>query len=360
MAKKKLAVIGIRGFPNVQGGAEKHCFELVPRLAETFDCIVYRRKSYVSKAKDLKIPGVKFIDISAPRIQGVETFIHSLFCCLHLLFHRVDCVNIHNIGPGFFAPFLRAFGYKVVLTYHSANYEHKKWGRFSRSFLRLCESLSFRFSNRVIFVSKFQYARSPKEIIEKSAVIPNGVTPFPSAEEDIFLEKHGIIRGGYILAVGRLASEKGFEYLIKAVEDIDEVLQVVIAGAADYKSHYYEYLKECDKKQKVIFTGYANDMEMGVLYKNSRIFALPSLSEGNPIALIDAMAFGIPVVISDIPATHNMGLPPDSYAKAGDVASLKAAIYRMLHQPARMKYDLTEYDWDRIYRQTKEIYETIL
>ena len=102
---KRLAIIGIRGFPGVQGGVERHCEILVPMLARRFECRVYRRISYLSKNESMSdMPNVSFVDLPSTRYKGVEAFCHTLFCCLHLMVHRVDMVNIHNLGPGIFAP----------------------------------------------------------------------------------------------------------------------------------------------------------------------------------------------------------------------------------------------------------------
>ena len=54
-------------------------------------------------------------------------------------FSRPDVLHIHAIGPAIFTPLARAFGLRVVVTYHSLNYEHKKWGRVARFVLRFGE-----------------------------------------------------------------------------------------------------------------------------------------------------------------------------------------------------------------------------
>jgi hypothetical protein len=83
----KIAVIGTRGFPNIQGGIEKHCEKLYTHLAEKgCDITVFTRKPYVDP--DLHTyKGVSLISINCPKSKYLEAFVHtfrSLRCLLFL------------------------------------------------------------------------------------------------------------------------------------------------------------------------------------------------------------------------------------------------------------------------------------
>jgi hypothetical protein len=78
----KIAVLGTRGFPGIQGGVENHCEHLYPRLAANgCDVAVYVRKPYLQKKWDTKdIPeyrGVKLIALSCPKNKFLEAFFHT-------------------------------------------------------------------------------------------------------------------------------------------------------------------------------------------------------------------------------------------------------------------------------------------
>ena len=160
----RIAVIGTRGFPDIQGGVERHCECLYTRFGAVIDAIkVYRRRPYLSSvSKSAQYSRISFVDLPSTRVKGFEAVFHTFLCCMHLLFHRVDVVHIHNIGPGMFTPLLRLFGFKVVITYHSPNYEHKKWGAIAKMILRTSELLSFGFANKIIFLNKFQMDKMNK------------------------------------------------------------------------------------------------------------------------------------------------------------------------------------------------------
>ena len=76
----KIDVYGIRGFPNIQGGAEKHSEELYPRLASrNINFKVFRRKLYVSSSiKKKKYAHIIFKDGWTVKNKYLETPIHSL------------------------------------------------------------------------------------------------------------------------------------------------------------------------------------------------------------------------------------------------------------------------------------------
>lgn len=354
----RIAVIGTRGFPDIQGGVERHCECLYTSFGGEISAIkVYRRCPYLSSvSKSAQYSRISFVDLPSTRIKGFETVFHTFLCCMHLLFHRVDVVHIHNIGPGMFTPLLRMFGMKVVITYHSPNYEHKKWGAIAKMILRLSESLSFGFANKIIFVNKFQMGKAPESIQKKSVYIPNGIVAVTKSDNTDYLENIGAMKGKYVLGVGRLTPEKGFEYLVEAVNRLDSVKQLVIAGTADHGNSYFEQLKALDVNKKVIFAGFVGGEKLRQLYSHARLFVLSSENEGFPLVMLEAMNYGLQMVVSDIPATHLIELPKECYAKRCDVDSLAERIVQMYQARQTCEYDLSEYNWERIAMQTIKTY----
>lgn len=353
----KIAIIGLRGFPGVQGGVESHCMQLIPRLAKKYSCIVYRRKPYLTSESFREYDSVSYVDLPSTRIKGFEAVFHTLLCVMHLLFHRVDIVNVHNIGPGMFTPLLRLIGYRVVLTYHSPNYEHNKWGKISKAILRFSETLSLRYASHIIFVSPFQRAKYPPRIQAKSSTVANGINELPRTDSISFLQKHSVKPEKYILAVGRITPEKGFGDLVLAIQGLDSVEQLVIAGSSDHNPNAIGNLKKIDKDNKVQFTGYTSGSDLAQLYQHARAFVLSSLAEGFPMVLLEAMSFNLPIIASDIPAAHIIELPPDHYSPAGNPEQLAKTIQNVLTKNPPPSYQLKDYNWDSIAEQTAEIYQ---
>ena len=349
---KTIAVIGTRGFPGIQGGVEVHSYFLYTHMRDT-RVRVYRRRAYLTEQSAQSFPNIEYIDLPSTRVKGFEAVWHTLLSVLHIMFHRPDTVHIHNIGPGMFAPLLRLMGLRVVLTYHSPNYEHDKWNGPARWLLRQCEKISLCFSNRVIFVNKYQMEKCGA--LDKSVFIPNGIDAVTRSDATTFLAKHGITPGNYLLAVGRLTPEKGLEYLVKAANRLPQVQQVVIAGASDHDSTYRELLEKLDTNKKVIFTGFTSGEDLRQLYSHARCFVLPSVNEGFPMVMLEAMAYGLPIVCSDIPGTRQVDLPEQSYFAVQDVDALCTALTRLLDTPAEPQhYNLEKYDWKTIAADTRQ------
>ena len=92
---------------------------------------------------------------------------------------------------------------------------------------------------------------------------------------------------------------------------------------------------------------------------------LPSSHEGLPIALLEAMSYGLRCIASDIPANLEVPLPPDQFFPLGDVEALAALLTAAAEeswtaQDRAATVDLTAaYDWDRITAQTLEVYRTL-
>lgn len=354
---KTIAVIGMRGFPGVQGGVEMHCQNIYTRMPLKeygARAVIYRRKPYLTTNSATGYPDIDYVDLPSTRIKGVEAVVHTLLCVCHIACHRPDVVHIHNIGPGMVAPLLRILGLRVVMTYHSANYEHSKWGPMAKRLLKLCERISLKWSNEVIFVNKFRMQKYPLYIRQKSCYIPNGIAQGTTRSNatDYLLHK-GIEPGHYLLSVGRLTPEKGFEYLIMAAQQSADIKQVVIAGASDHGSDYADRLKQLDTKHKVIFTGFTSGEDLRQLYSHAKLYVLPSINEGFPLVLLEAMSYGLPVAASDIPAAHLIELPCDRYFKPADPADMLRTINHCLKTDnGPVSYDLTDYDWQQIARTT--------
>ena len=89
---------------------------------------------------------------------------------------------------------------------------------------------------------------------------------------------------------------------------------------------------------------------------------LPSTHEGLPIALLEAMSYGCPVLASDIPANKEIGLPDECYFRNGDFTNLLHTLKEKIEisQSKRITYDLSSYSWHHIAQQTKEIYDSLI
>lgn len=341
----KLSVIGLRGFPLIEGGVEKHCESLYPKLNDDIEITVYRRKPYVKIDGDYE--HISFIDLPSTRIKGFEPFFHSFIASINALLKKPDVVHYHNIGPALFSPIVKIRKIPVVLTYHSPNYEHKKWSKLAKKILLLSEKVALKTADKIVFVNKFQMDKFDESVKKKSIYVPNGINDLKIASSTNYLEEIGVEPGKYILSVGRITPEKGFDTLIKAFELVKkDGFKLVIAGGVEFESGYMKYLREISSEQDVIFTGYTFGDNLYQLYTYAALYVLSSTNEGFPLVLLEAMKYGLDVLVSDIPATHLVDLDGEDYFECGDYNMLSKKICERIRERKKREYDLQKYDWD--------------
>ena len=103
------------------------------------------------------------------------------------------------------------------------------------------------------------------------------------------------------------------------------------------------------------------------LYSNAALFVLPSSHEGMPIALLEALSYGLPVLASDYRCQSRLNLAPADYFAMGDVDALAAALGRKLSSPfdedgttALTNQIQTDYSWKKIGERTAAVYRSVL
>jgi glycosyltransferase involved in cell wall biosynthesis len=149
------------------------------------------------------------------------------------------------------------------------------------------------FFDRIIFVTKDllqkRFIKSKKMSVIHNAipVIPEG-NKRPLEPKDAF--KIGII--------GRISRVKGHKYLIKALAGLPAQCHVYIFGEGSLKGELLQYAHQCGVVERVHFMGFQRDIH--TYMRALDVFAMPSLHEGLPYTLLDAMYLRVPVVASRV------------------------------------------------------------
>ncbi len=367
----KIIVLGTRGFPNVQGGIEKHCQDLYPRLAALgCDVTVLARAPYVGPNM-YEYKGVNVVPMACPKHKYLEAFLHTFMGVIKARFMNPDIIHIHAIGPSLFVPLARLLGMKVVITHHGPDYERKKWNMFSKTVLRTGELLGVTYAHQVITISKVIAKEIYQEFQRESTVIPNGVNVIKRVNDDDTLKTYGLEKGKYILAVGRFVPEKGFTELVESFEKLTlkesgrlNGWKLVIAGDADHEDEFSRDLKaKSGRVSDVVLTGFQNGKALQELYTHAGHFILPSFHEGLPIVLLEALSYGASCLVSDIPANREVGLEDERYFKPGDVQMMARKISDFMERPAteeqragRIQHILDRYNWVQIAHRTFQAY----
>ncbi len=233
--------------------------------------------------------------------------------------------------------------------------------------LLLGENLGCKWANEVIVISQVIADIVKRHSGRAINLIFNGVEIQEKIFETSFLEARKIRPGGYVLAVSRFVPEKGLHDLMKAFSRVEGETQLVIAGDADHETEYSRRLRKvAEQDHRIILTGYIGGDNLRQVFSHAGLFVLPSYHEGLPIALLEAISYGLNVLASDIPANKQVKLPERCYFRVGDILDFTDKMKSLLESPlsgTEMKAIQSiiheRYDWDVIAEQTIEVYEKI-
>jgi len=191
----------------------------------------------------------------------------------------------------------------------------------------LLRRLSYRFADVVTANSRGALQTLKKYVPEhKLAYVPNPVVIAPSVPAE---KKHP-----FILAVGRLNYQKAYDLLLAAFAAVSQkypAWRLAIAGDGNLRHDLPALAEKLGIAGRVDWLGQVTDPFP--YYRAADIFALPSRFEGTPNALLEAMACGLPVIVSDAspgPLEYVDHEKSGLVVPAEDAASLALAICRLI------------------------------
>jgi glycosyltransferase involved in cell wall biosynthesis len=368
----RIAMIGQKGLELGEkgGGIERHVFELSTRLVRLgHEVTVYARRRYADDGK-AEQAGVSIRYVPTVYRKNLEAIVHTLLATLHALSQPYDIIHYHGVGPATLAwlPRLLKPRARVVVTFHSQDRFHAKWGFLARHYLHVGEWLACWLPHATIAVSHVIQVYARKYYRRQIVYIPNGADPqtVSSAHE---LITFGLEPNAYILNVSRLVPHKGQHYLINAWRKLEiGNWKLVIVGAPVYTEEYLDELKRlADGDLSIVFTGFQTGEALKQLYAHAYLYVQPSESEGLAVTVLEAMSFGTPVLVSDIPENletlHGAGFR----FRNKDVEDLKDKLAHLLAHPDEVARAADEtrsviqkhFTWETIALRTEELYRTV-
>lgn len=142
-----------------------------------------------------------------------------------------------------------------------------------------------------------------KQLAKKTAdlsmeVIPNGVdidqfSPGKSQEGDL-----------KVLTVARLVERKRIQDAIKALEGLEA--ELVVVGEGPERDKLERLSESIDVREKVEFKGHVDHSDIDDLYSSADVFLLPSMNEGMSNTVLEAMASGLPIIVTDTGGTEEL------------------------------------------------------
>ena len=183
-----------------------------------------------------------------------------------------------------------------------------------------------------------------------------------------FQMKH---RNGFLVgSVGRLTTQKGFTYLLEAVPQVLNSfpdVHFVIIGEGELRAELEEQSRHLGIEDRVMFLGSRTDVPS--LLRQMDLFVLPSLWEGLPTVIMEAMACGVPVIATDIPGTNEIvqdGITGWLVPEKNPDRIAEAIIFALDNHQARervcqnAKKNLNRYSIEEVARQYSDLYKELM
>lgn len=334
--------------PNHTGGLGVHCFELCQELTRlghrvTFlspfvgpftpvNGVTFRHPGERTGVVAPEFPPAYWAGKTpdspfADSIDGYNAWITALTTT-----DAFDVVHVHDwFGTVGAAALATRLHLPLVMTVHSTEYDRSLGHPWDHILHR--EEVGITEATRVIAVSRHlrqqlidRYRAAPSKV----AVIYNAVRPSERLER-IDPEKR------IVLYVGRLAAMKGVDTFLRAaarvVPSFPDVLFVIAGEGPEYQRliHLAAHLGIGDR---VMFLGKVSEEEREVLLGGSSVFVLPSVVEPFGIAALEAMAAGVPTIVSKTSGVAEMSRGTTFRVDFWDVDEFASRILELLEYPA--------------------------
>lgn len=170
-----------------------------------------------------------------------------------------------------------------------------------------------------IAVSKFvasTFAYEGKSYLDKTKVIYNSPPQLPVAPEDKNSSREllGMDQGDIVLGcLGRLHEQKNFQQAIKALPLLPSA-HLYIAGSGPLRDELQTLVESLDLVERVKFLGTLSGADVTRFYKAVDVLLMPSLYEGHPMVMLEALSQGVLVVANDVPVMREAGGQAVRYA----------------------------------------------
>jgi glycosyltransferase involved in cell wall biosynthesis len=285
-------------YPPHTGGVSSHTYLLSQELVDRGDEVIVL--TYPNPRIN-NFDGVKVFNAWAPNMKGLRGLFFSISSYFKLKQiikeYNIDLIHAHFIiPPGLVAVLSNNKNVKTAVTIHGSD------------ILILGKKPILKRLTRWV-ISKTDYIivvnEKIKEQVEKLGVdkykvflTPNAVdihrfNPKNLLPKDVQLDNNK----NSILFVGNLVFQKGLDYLLEAKKILKNECELLIVGDGPLRGRLEKKVKE-EKIKDVIFLGERKDVEM--IMPSADLFVLPSISEGSPIAILEALASGTPIVATDV------------------------------------------------------------
>jgi len=278
-------------------------------------------------------------------------------------------------GPGYTTPAIGSCS--RVVTIHDMQYRYypEVYPKGQYLFFKTFIPLSARTSTAII-----TDANSTKIDLERMLSIPSEkisvihLAPDPRFAQPVPLDVMQAVRKAYqlpdkyILTVSSFRPQKN---TLRLIESYDQLRKrgikhklVLVGRKLNPYSDVQQLIQRLELEDEVIVTEYVSDENLPAIYAGADLFVFPSFFEGFGIPVLEAMACGLPVVLSNVASLPEAGGEAGYYVDPYSVDEITEAMYNVLTQPAlrealssKSQAHAKNFSWERVARETLQAYQ---
>ncbi|WP_423182226.1 glycosyltransferase family 4 protein [Arthrobacter sp. NyZ413] len=321
----KVALVGSRNFPARHGGLEV----VVENVADGLAAREMKVHVFVGELGEDAGNGNRFQVHETRTVKGKywHTASQILSGLVEIRRLKPDIVNIHGVGPAFpLALSKRAFGdAPTLVTAHGLDWERRKWPAPARWIFRKIAVRSLKNASSVSCVSESVGTELGRMLGCEVQFTPNGFS-FHDSSADIDIE----LPDKYSVVMSRLTPEKNIETIINAyskeIANTLGPLVVVGGGGGSYSGEYEDQLRRLATGKEIVFVGHQERPSALSILKGASLYLSLSKLEAQPMAVLEAMSLGVPLLLSDIEPHQELCGESARYVSADDQAGLRRAL----------------------------------
>jgi glycosyltransferase involved in cell wall biosynthesis len=305
-------------------------------------------------------------------LKGIDAFTSSALGAISAIGTRYDIIHFHALGPALFTWLPKiASSSKIVVTCQGLDWQRAKWGNLSSRLIKLGESAAARYAHGIVVVSEELRSYFLRTYGRETVYIPNAPASYPESDSNFsYGTSLGLEQGRYLLFLGRLVPEKRPDLLSEAFQALKPAgwKLVFAGGVSDTRSYVSKLLDTIARNPDVIFAGELRGSRLAEVVRGAGLFVLPSDVEGLPLAMLEAMQEGIPVLASNIPPHQQLVDEKRGVLfQAGDLNSCIQHLDWVIRHPQEMtvmaqkaqQYVKLNYNWDRITAENIRLYQAV-
>lgn len=339
---KKLKVLLVTHDLNI-GGLQRLVVDIATNIDRTrFDiavCCLREQGPFAAKLEENNVPVYEINQV----VNGKTNYFSFLDVYKVLIRHHIDIIHTHNTNPfidGGIASILAKTAVRIH-TDHAREYPDKIRYLVAEKMLSIVY-------DRVVAVSdqtRENLIHFGKITPSKIMTIENGVAIKPDVAKKRYEHNKDNTEKVILGTIGRLCTAKGYEYLIRSVAMLlkyTDNFELQIIGNGELLPDLVKLVESLNIESHIRFMGEQRDVSS--FYDQFDIFVISSISEGLPLVLLEAMAYGVPIVSTDvggIPAVIKDGISAAT-VRPCDEQALADKIWFMINNPNdRAKYAST-------------------